>query len=179
MADPMQRERITDIGKGDTYKSFIREYLCELTSCLSSDGAVGGSHNQIRDRVREIMASSNEYGPGRSALDARFALGADDDRYLATAVLPLWASFDSDEQLDLATDVPIEVREASAVGMVGHFRKMLDARESKTTSFYISLQDPHPATSFQDPASGPSVFLKEQSGHDAQMDGPVISVELF
>lgn len=134
MADPMQRERITDIGKGDTYKSFIREYLCELTSCLSSDGAVGGSHNQIRDRVREIMASSNEYGPGRSALDARFALGADDDRYLATAVLPLWASFDSDEQLDLATDVPIEVREASAVGMVGHFRKMLDARESNARS---------------------------------------------
>jgi hypothetical protein len=126
---PVRRQRITDVGKGDDYNSFIREYLCELTSCLSSDGAVGGHHNLIRDRVREIVQDNEQFGAGRSALDTRFALGHDDDKYLSTAVMPLWASFDSDKNLDLAADVPMEVREASAVGMLGHFRKMLDQRE--------------------------------------------------
>lgn len=131
-----ERHRLTALNEKATHSSFIREFLCELSSALTSDAAVGGSQGPIRERIRGILTDADGgAGPGRSALDARFALGADasGDQYLNQAVTPLWAGFGADEGLDIV-ETPPEVREASAVGMTASFDKLIADRKSEALS---------------------------------------------
>lgn len=131
-----ERHRLTALNEKATHGSFIREFLCELSSALTSDAAVGGSQGRIRERIHGILADADGgAGPGRSALDARFALGADasGDQYLNQAVTPLWAGFGADEGLDIV-ETPPEVREASAVGMTASFDKLIAERKNEALS---------------------------------------------
>ena len=103
--------------------------MCELSDSLHADAGDGkNALNQIRRRVNDIIKESGTAGAGRSALDARFALGADDATYANAAIAPIYASFDTDE-LDMV-DTPAEVREASAVGVVSAFDAMLETKRA-------------------------------------------------
>ena len=127
--ESLARRRLGQLRERASHSSFIREFLCELSDSLHADAGDGkNALNQIRRRVNDIIKESGAAGAGRSALDARFALGADDATYANAAIAPIYASFDTDE-LDMV-DTPAEVREASAVGVVSAFDAMLETKRA-------------------------------------------------
>lgn len=131
-AGKVTRKTFATISEQSSHTSFIRDFLQELSKALTSDCAVGGVQNEIRARVIEILNKANgtdtDAHAGRSALEARFALGHDPDQYINMAVAPLWVAFDVDEVHQIV-ETPPEVRAASAVGMIKAFDELIANRE--------------------------------------------------
>ena len=126
-------DSLAKVNEQTSHASFIRDFLDELSKALQSDCAIGGMQNKIRDRVMRIMNDGKDKDDhaGRSALDARFALGHDTDQYINMAVAPLWVGFGADKHQIVET--PPEVRAASAVGIIKAFDEMIADRQDAAT----------------------------------------------
>ena len=101
-------DSLAKVNEQTSHASFIRDFLDELSKALQSDCAIGGMQNKIRERVVRIMNDGRDKDDhaGRSALDARFALGHDTDQYINMAVAPLWVGFGTDEAHQIVETPP-------------------------------------------------------------------------
>ena len=133
MEDESQmRVRLNRRGEASTHQSMMKSLLCEMTGTMSADAAEGHTtFLRIRERLGAINANRTKVNPGRSAVDARFALGYSDDAYLNMACIPVWVGPGADEAHDLVTDLPLEVRRASAIGMLTNFKSLLAEQRQK------------------------------------------------
>ena len=78
-----ERERLNRAVATKTHQSMIKSLLCELSGTLTADAAEGGSTLlRVRQRMDEIRRNRTNVHPGRTAVDARFAMGYSNDAYL-------------------------------------------------------------------------------------------------
>ena len=90
MADT--RKRLNRPHETATHGSMVESLLCELSGTMTSDAASGRTNLlKIKARLDAIRANRTNVNPGRSAVDARFAMGYTDDAYLNQACIPVWA----------------------------------------------------------------------------------------
>lgn len=121
------------VEKLNTYGSFVESLVSHVSSALRSDCEAGSvSALKIRERLHALSARD---GPGRKAVDARFALGHDDDKYLSMGVFPLWSAPETDISSPLVSSVllPNETKEATAAGVISAWGNVLTDQKSKAT----------------------------------------------
>tara|TARA_X000001036_G_scaffold334768_1_gene313660 strand:- start:163 stop:5634 length:5472 start_codon:yes stop_codon:yes gene_type:complete len=80
------------------YNDLMDQMLAEFANALRANGGWSGAPTGNRlDDIRENMLNKKAGAtPGRAALEARRALGMDDQAYLNAGVLPLWTSVEAD-----------------------------------------------------------------------------------
>ena len=111
--------------------SFVYAFLNTLSEVLESDAPDGNnSNNLIRKRIDDIKSTS--LNSSRSVLEARFALGHNDDTYISQAVQVLWAG-DGGDRLKIASPRMISntMRHASADGIVKGMKTVASVRKNE------------------------------------------------
>ena len=121
------------VGERVTHATFVERMIESLSTALLSDSQSGYTPAlKIKNRLDEINNNSDQ--PGRNAVEARFALAFDDDKYLSMGVFPLWASSKIDERIALVPSglQPLETRQATASGILLAFSKVIKEKQVKT-----------------------------------------------
>lgn len=115
------------------HQTFVQAVVRELLDTLAYDSS-GWKNAALRRNLERIQSNSthSDTTPGRTALDCRRALGADDEKYLWQGVHLLWTS-GADETLSVspASLLPQETREAMATGLVGGFERIISVRRTE------------------------------------------------
>jgi len=119
-------------GPSLEHGTFVQAAVGELLNTLAYDDS-GWKNERLRRSLAQVRDNAAKAGatPGRTALDSRRALGADDQKYLWTGVHLLWTS-GVDETLAVAPSslLPQQTREAMATGLVGGFERVVSTRRS-------------------------------------------------
>ena len=115
------------------HQTFVQAAVGELLGTLAYDSS-GWKNAALRSNLARIQSNSThaDTTPGRTALDCRLALGADDEKYLWQGVHLLWTS-GADEALSVSPSslLPQETREAMATGLVGGFERIISVRRTE------------------------------------------------
>ncbi len=122
--------RSCDTSNTFTHRTFVSAAIRRLQSAFQNDEKFSSS--SVYENLQNAYNCSfdDNVSAGKSALNCRFALGADDDKYLWQGVHLLWTGTE-DEELCISPQaaLPSESKQAMAQGVIKGFGSLVDRRK--------------------------------------------------